>query len=344
MGTVAAAREISLRARVSGDITAISPSFVPGGFFKRGERILSISPEDYELELNQVRSEVADAEYDLRIEEGYQNVSAREWNLLKGSGKVTDGEADLALRKPHLEKAKANLQAARAKLRKAELDLSRTRISAPFAAMVDQKKVDIGASISTTDALATLVGTDEFWIQASVPVDRLSWIEIPSGDQSQGAAVRIENGATMREGRVIRLLPSLESEGRMARLLISVTDPLNLAGHSEHEPLLLGSYVSLQIDGGTLGNVYSIPRSALRDNNQVWLYTVDSTLEIRTVTPIWRDAENVLFAEGFEAGEQLITSNIAAPLRGMALKIAEGGPKEKQSGKGEGMNKEQADG
>jgi RND family efflux transporter MFP subunit len=343
MGTVDAAQEINLKARVSGEVISISRSFVPGGFFKKGERIITISPEDYQLALSQVQAEVATAEYELKLEQGYQNVSAREWNLLKGSGKLQEGDSDLALRKPHLEKAKAGLRSARAKLRKAELDLARTRITAPFAAMVEEKSVDIGASISTSDSLATLVGTDEFWIKASVSVDRLAWIDVPVGNQSQGASVRIAMGGTEREGRVIRLLPSLESEGRMARLLITVSDPLNLNGVAGVKPLLLGSYVSMQVDGGSLGNVFSIPRSALHDNNQVWLLNTENKLEIRMVEPVWRDATTVLFEEGFKEGERLITSDIAAPLQGMDLQTMEEASKAAR-GQSKDMNKGQSNG
>lgn len=327
MGTVVAAREISLKAQVSGKVASINPSFVPGGFFAKGETILTISPEDYKLALEQVKSEVADAEYDLKLEQGYQNVSAREWDLLKGTAKEVEGDSDLALRKPHLAKAKAGLEAAKAKLEAAELDLARTRVGAPFAAMVESKSVDVGATITISDTLATLIGTDEFWIEASVPVDRLNWINIPGKGQAEGSVVRITDGTGAaqfsREGRVIHLLPSLETEGRMARVLVSVKDPLNLEGAPGLKPLLLGSYVSLNIDGGTLGNVISIPRSALRDNNRVWVLNAKGTLDIRTVTPVWRAAEYVLVEDGVETGDLLVTSDIAAPLEGMALQTVD---------------------
>ena len=234
MGTVQAARQITLEARVSGEVETVSPTFVPGGYFEQGEEMLTISPEDYELALSEVRAEVTNAQYELKVEQGYQNVSAREWDLLKGSAKGTESESELALRKPHLEKAKAALKAAQSKLRQAQLDLERTHITAPFAAMVETKSTDIGATISSQEALATLVGTDEFWIQASVPVDRLDWIDLPVGGQAEGGVVRIISGSgsrqSVREGRVVRLLPALESEGRMARLLISVKDPVEPQG------------------------------------------------------------------------------------------------------------------
>lgn len=326
MGTVTAAREITLEARVSGEVATVSPTFVPGGFFEKDAEILRLDPEDYQLALSEVQADVTTAEYNLKVEQGYQNVSAREWELLKGDTKGTEAEASLALRKPHLQKAKADLAAAKAKLRQAKLDLDRTRVTAPFAAMVQEKSTDIGATVSEQEALATLVGTEEFWVQASIPVDRLDRIEIPSVNQENGSVVRILSGSgtskTIREGRVVRLLPSLEDEGRMARLLISVKDPLNLEGVDGVKPLLLGSYVSVQIDGGRMEGVYAIPRTAYRDNGKVWVLGDGGTLEIRSLTPVWRSEDTIFFAEGLTPGEAVVTSGLTAPLEGMKLRAA----------------------
>ncbi|QJB55625.1 efflux RND transporter periplasmic adaptor subunit [Pseudodesulfovibrio sp. zrk46] len=329
MGTVTAAREITLKSRVSGDVASVSNSFVPGGYFAEGEEILTLSPEDYELALSEVQADVTNAEYALKVEQGYQNVSAREWKLLQGSTKASTSESELALRKPHLEKAKADVRAAKAQLKQAQLNLDRTHIRAPFAAMVQTKDTDIGDNIASQEALATLVGTDEFWIEASVPVDRLDWIELPVNGHL-GAEVRITSGSggsnSVREGRVVRLLPSLEDEGRMARLLISVNDPLNLEGKPGIKPLLLGSYVSVQIDGGVLADVYAIPRSSFRENNKVWVLTDKGTLDIRSVNPVWRDGDTLVLDEGLADGESLVVSNLSAAVQGMKVRSATAAP------------------
>ena len=323
MGTVEAAKEITLESLVSGKVASVSPSFVPGGYFRKGETILAISPEDYELDVQEVQAEVTEAEYDLKVEQGYQTVASREWDLLKSANVSTDAEEELALRKPHLAKAKADLAAARAKLRQAKIDLARTHIKASFAAMVEEKSVDIGAAVSTQESLGTLVGTDEFWVTASVPVDRLGWINIPRTSKDEGALVRISSGSgansSVRTGRVVRLLPALESEGRMARVVISVKDPLNLAGKPGVKPLLLGSYVAVEIDGGTLKDVFAVPRTAYHDNGKVWLLTENSTLDIRQLTPVWRDKETMVFEKGFATGDRLVTSDLSAPVQGMAV-------------------------
>jgi RND family efflux transporter MFP subunit len=323
MGTVTAAREIDLQSQVSGKVVEVSSNFMPGGFFEAGEDILKIDAKDYELAVREVEAEVTEAEYDLKVEQGYQKVSAREWALLQEAGKSTEAEADLALRKPHLAKANADLRAARAKLEQARIDLSRTRVAAPFPAMVESKDTDLGAAVAVQGSLATLVGTDEFWIRASVPVDRLGWINLPSAARPQGSTARIISGSgadeSVRQGRVVRLLPSLEDEGRMARVLIAVKDPLNIEGRPGVKPLLLGSYVSVKIEGNELTGVFAVPRTAFRDNSRVWVLADDGSLDIRTVDPVWKDEDSIVVRKGLKPGERIVMSDLSAPVQGMLL-------------------------
>ncbi len=84
-------------------------------------------------------------------------------------------------------------------------------------------------------------------------------------------------------GTVIKLLGELGAEGRMARVLVEIKDPLGLnSTGKKHSPLLIGEYVRMEIEGRQLKNVYRIPRTALRDNTRIWLVSNDGKLEIRT--------------------------------------------------------------
>ncbi|WP_027721071.1 efflux RND transporter periplasmic adaptor subunit [Maridesulfovibrio zosterae] len=324
MGTVEAAREISLEPQVSGRVISVSDTFIPGGYFEKGAEILRIDPLDYELAVKEQAAVVTDAEYNLKVESGHQRVAGREWKLLKKSSGGTSQEAELALRKPHLQKAEADLASAKAKLKQARTDLARTRVKTPFACMVVSKDADLGAQLSLNESIATLVGTDEFWVMVSVPVDRLTHIKIPTAKNGFiGSKARIFTGIAEdsheREGQVLRLLPSLESKGRMARVIISVKDPLNLHGGNAN-PLLLGSYVNVSIDSGILKNAVAIPRSAVRDNNTIWIMLDNGTLDIRKIEPVWRDQDYVYLAKGIAAGEKLVITDISAPLQGMNLR------------------------
>jgi hypothetical protein len=120
------------------------------------------------------------------------------------------------------------------------------------------------------------------------------------------------------------LLGDLETEGRMARILVEVKDPLGLKAKGKYQlPLLIGEYVRIEIEGRELQNVYRIPRSALRDDANIWIASDDGKLEIRSVKTLWRDAQTVLLGEDLEPGSRLIVSNLAAPVNGMPVQISE---------------------
>jgi len=298
----------------------MNPEFTAGGLLQKNELILRIDPEDYQLALQQKQRSLSDAEYAYKLELGRQDVARREWELLYG--KNNGVESDLALRKPHLEKAQVDVEAARAELEQARIDLARTRITAPFNGLVRNKYVDLGSQVSLQERLADLVGTDVYWVQVSVPVEHLKWIRIPTDYNDEGSPATIYyREDSQRPGRVIRLLADLSKEGRMARLLVEVEDPLDLqAGKDRRPPLLIDEYVRVQIEGGLLSDVYRIPRYALRNDNQVWLMDREEKLAVRPVETLWRDEEFVFVRDGLQPGDLLILSALATPVDGMQLR------------------------
>src|SRR5690606_15586491 len=167
-----------------------------------------------------------------------------------------------------LKRAEALIRRAESQIAIAQLNLERTSIVAPFNAMVLDESVETGQLVEPGTVVATLVGTDEFWVQASVPTDQLHHIRLPrDGEPGAQASVFLELGEGRQvehRGRVLRLLSDLEPSGRMARVLISIPDPLGLETTERSTPLLLGSYVRVEIDAGSLDGVLAIDRAALR--------------------------------------------------------------------------------
>lgn len=323
MGTVVPDKELTLKARVAGEIIYLHPEFTEGGLIRQGELMLQVDDLDYELMVAQKQSAVADARYALKLELGRQDVARREWELLNGGNPAFEADAELALRKPHLEKARSDLKAAKAELEAAQLQLKRTKIHAPFNAVIRQTHVEKGSHVAAHEALATLAGTDTYWVQVSIPVDRLKWLSIADNCQNAGALSQIHyNGGAVRTGRVMKLLSDLETEGRMARLLIAVDDPLNLKNPQSTAPaILIGEYVRVQIDGHPIQDAFQIPRTALRDNTHIWVVGAENKLEIRDIKTIWRDTQSVILTDGLQAGDQVIVSDLAAPVPGMTVMI-----------------------
>ena len=324
MGTVVPAREVVLKAQVSGKVLSLHPEFIEGGYIKENAEILQIDPEDYELTVTLAEAKVKDAESGLELAEEEANAAKEEWRLLYKDDADTNGKPPpLAAKEPQLAAAQARLKAEQAELKKAELDLKRTSVRAPFNGIVRTKSVEVGSLVTPQDALAELLGVDEYWIQVSVPVDYLRWISVPKRRGKKGSEVRVvHQSGYERSGEVIELLGDLESEGRMSRILVAVKDPLGLQNSGQTtRPLLIGEYVRVEVEGSQLTQVFRIPRIALREDNTVWLVGEGSTLNIRPVTTIWRDTQTVFLDQGLNPGDRVIVSDLAAPVEGMKVQV-----------------------
>ena len=325
-GVVMPAQQVTLRPQVTGRIVRLSPDVVPGGILQEGQDLLEIDRRDYDILVRQRQYDIAKAEKDLKVEQGNRAIAEQEYVLLGEA--VAEEDRELVLREPQLASAQAARESAQAALEKAQLDLSRCDVAAPFNAVVQERKVDLGATVSLNTDLLTLVGTDEAWIEVKVWIDQLKWLTIPRTANDTGSNVKIYNrlawGADrFRTGRVLCLLGDLEKLGRLARVLVSVDDPFCLKPQNSDEPqLLMGSYVSAAIEGHRLASVFEIDRSQIRENQTVWIMDDAGRLNIRPVQIGFSDAERVYVTAGLQDNEKLVVTDIAAPAQGMRLRVA----------------------
>jgi len=321
-GTVIPAKELNVKSRVSGEVVYVLPDLMQGAIIPKGTEIIRIDQDDYELAIIKAQTNVVQAQYALKIEQGHQDVAKQEWSLIK-KGKKMNSSADLELilRKPHLKKVKADIAASEANLKQAQLNLKRTKITAPFNSFVRNKSIEIGSQITTQETLLELVGTDEYWIQVSLPLDRLKWVDIPNkiSDKSIKSASISYRNQFKTYGSVIKCLGDIDKVGHMARLIVSVNGPSSYV--SDSPSLLIGEYVSVSIKGKYLKNACKIPRIALRNNKWVWTVSSDNTLDIKDVIVGFRGTDYVLIEKGLDSGDKIIVSQISAPVKGMKLHI-----------------------
>jgi RND family efflux transporter MFP subunit len=316
-GTVIPARRVIVEPQVSGHIVRLSPKLIPGGHHREGEELYAIDSRLAELSVRETAAEVKRGEADLKEalrkwKEG-QRLAAE---LVIPATELASLESEFRMREAELERLK--VRAARS----AEL-LQRHVVRAPFNAVVVQEAMEVGQRVDPGDATATLVGTDEFWVQVSLPTDKVSWVRLPTETQPGASAqVVLDIGGTeptRYEGKVIQLLSDMEEVGRMARVLIRVEDPLGLRESNNSAPLLLGSYVRVEIDAGELDNVLVIDRPALREGNRIWVVDANNRLQIRNVNVRWRDEKTVTIDADLAPGEQLIVSDLRVALPDMAV-------------------------
>ena len=323
-GEVIPARKVEIKPQVSGQVIWQNTSLIPGGRLRENDELIRIDPTDYELELSEVKAELEEARFERDVESGRQVIAQREWKEIQQDLDVAEVNESLVLREPHLRRAEALIKQASNDIEVAELQLSRTTIRVPFNAMVVEESVEVGQLLNDGSTICELVGTDEFWIQVTVPFSMLKWIQFPDGDlPSAEATVLLDTGNGSRstwKGKVLRLLSDLDPLGRMARVVVMVPDPLGMAdGAKDRLPLLLGSYVEVNIEAGELENVLEIPRASLREGNKIWVVGEVPELRIIDCEVLWSLKETVLVSNNFDPGDKLIVSDLRVALPGMLV-------------------------
>jgi len=322
-GTIEPSRTVRVIPEVSGKVTWVSDAALPGGRLVAGEPLARIDPRDYSLRVEQARAQVRQAELELELERGRVAIAQKEWALLK-SDRSPD-EAPLALRGPQLATVEQSLSSARANLEQAELALSRTRFVVPFNAMVLDEALEVGQVVAPGAAVATLIGTDRFWVTVNLPVEELGAVLLPTGGSGGSLAVvsqDIGSGrSVVRKGQVEQLRAQLDPQTRTAQLLVAIDAPLD-AGSGEL-PLLPGAYVDVVLEGRSMEGVVRIPRVAVRDGDHVWL-AGSGVLERRAVDIGWKEGDDVFVTSGLSTGDRVITSPLAAPLDGLPVQILGG--------------------
>lgn len=325
-GTVLAHRRIHVLPQVSGVIIDQSENLVVGGNIRKGEVLLRIDPTDYETNLANAEAALAQAQFNLEIEEGQQIVARREWDLLGSEDDLDRANRELALRVPHITQKRAALTGAESRVKQARADLQRTELRSPFDALVLSESADIGQFVSPQSSVADLVCADEFRVQVTLPMDQLGRIHIPGAPGDHGSRARVYldagNGApATREGEVAGLLPDLDPRGRLARVLVSVADPLKTGDGPGDLPLLLGSYVRVQIDGEVIRDAYVLPRTALRDASRIWIVDEQGRLQWQQVDILDRLPTDIVVRDGLAPGMQVITSALPLAVPGMDVRV-----------------------
>lgn len=320
LGEVQPSRDVVMRPRVGGQIIELEPAFVPGGLLEAGEPLVYLDPSDFEPTVATRRSELEQVEAELAIEQGRQRVAKQEFELLGED--INDENRSLVLREPQIEQIQARLDAARAALLLAELDLERTTVRAPFAAQVLTRDVNVGSQIGMGDTLGRLVGIDEYWVIASVPLRDLRWIAFGDDTGSAGSRARVRHSTAWepgvyREARVSRLIGEVDGQTRLARVLLTLPDPL--ARNAEGPRVVLGTLLQVEIEGTQLSGVVRLNRDYLRQNDTVWLLS-NGALEIREVKVSFRDATYAYISEGLDPGEQIVTTSLATVSNGLPLR------------------------
>ncbi|PLW69967.1 efflux RND transporter periplasmic adaptor subunit [Pseudohalioglobus lutimaris] len=319
-GEVRSRTAIDLVSQVGGRVISVSPEFVEGGLIEPGVTLLQIDDTDYRLALSEARARLADAELAVQQALADQDVAHKQL-------RNTTNPSDLALKKPQVQQAIAMREAAEAGLERAGLDLERTRITLPFAGRVASTRVDIGQFISPGTVMGRVFSTEVVEIRLPLNNQQLASLGLPIGYTAPaggGLPVRFTADVAGKKqvwtGTLKRLDASVDTDTRMLYAIAEVADPYGTGASQHGMPMAVGLFVEARISGRELLEGMSIPSSALRAGNVVYVISSENLLEIRDVDVVQSNADKAFVSAGLTPGEQVVTSAIRNPIQGMAVR------------------------
>jgi RND family efflux transporter MFP subunit len=315
-GSVQPATESQLIPEVSGRIEWISPNLVVGGYFRAGETLARIDTADYESARARMQAATVRAEAELQHAqyEYERQKSLSERNLTSRS------QLENALRA--LRVAEAALREGRAGLAQAREDLARTELKAPFSGLVRQESVDVGQFVSRGAAIATLYASDSVEVRLPIADRQLAFLKLPPtmrGELPEHMQPRVQLSALYAgqqltwDGRIVRTEAEIDISSRMVQLVARVDTSDSAA------PLSVGLFVDAEIEGLDADDIVVLPRSALRNGNQVMIVDTENRLRYRDIEPLRLYQDDVLVQSGLAAGERVCVSPIQTPIDGMVV-------------------------
>lgn len=304
--------EINLVPEVGGKITYVSPKFIEGGIFKKGDTLLQIDKSDYEVAVVKADAAIARAQQVLIREQAEAEVARKDWEELGRAGQPSD----LVLRKPQMAEARANLQSAEADLKNANIQLSRTSVRAPFNGRVRTKTSDIGQFVSPGASLGRIFSTNIVEVRLPLNNDDLSKLDLPiafvadSPEAAPDVKLTAEIGGKMQvwNAKIMRTDSTYDTQSRALFAIAEVFDPYGKGASEYGVPLAPGLYVDAQIKGRSYEGVVVLPRDGLRPENKVYVANEDGSANIITAEVLDTTMEYAYVTGGINSGDVIILS------------------------------------
>lgn len=318
LGYIKPASEIVLKSETLGKIVFLNENIVPGYFLKQGDLIAKIDDSDYKTTLLQKKANYEKALADLEIEKGSQEVARKELNLARSLNILDNSsESALVLRQPYLKKALSAVKLAEAEVELAKNNLSKTSIYAPFDMIITEKYVSEGSYVSNQSQILKGSYQHEVWGEISIPYNMIKFLDIENQTKKDVLiSVANDNSQTSFKGKFNKIIPEIEQNGLMAKVLVTIKDPYLV----KNKPLLIGTKVKAIFSGVKLKNIHKLNNNLIRDNNKIYI-SDNSTLKIKDIHIVYQDENYTYVDSGITDNSLIITSTLSNAVENMPLKI-----------------------
>ena len=317
-GSVVPHKQSELIPEVSGRVQWVSPNLVAGGYFNKDEVLLRLDDRDHRSTVGRSQAVLARA----KAEEELARFELKRMNELVKKRLISQSSLESMLRNHRI--AEATLQDVSLALEQAQRDLKRTEIRAPYAGLVRNEHVDLGQYLSRGQSIASIYAGQSAEVRLPVADRQLAYLDLPLGyrgelreDLAPEVLLYTDYGGEYYEwvGRLVRTEAEIDSKSRMVTAVVRVENSSN----PRQPDLPIGLFVNARIKGRWVDNLITLPRAALRNQDQVLVVDEDHRLHFRTVRIMRFENDNMLISHGLQSGEIVNISPIQTVIEGMRV-------------------------
>jgi membrane fusion protein (multidrug efflux system) len=320
-GTIQAIRTVDIIPRVSGYID--KRYFEEGTFVEKDAPLYLIDPRPYQARVDAVR---AQAELDL-ANQAFWRAEAARYQKASKAGAVSKEKLDEAL--TQRSKAVATVAKGKADLDNVLLDLSFTKITAPFAGRVQETRINIGNLVAQQkDVLTTLVQMDPIYVVFNISRARVYEIQLLKREgkvlpvKDMRAEVALPDGSRYPEQGKINFI-SFQIDPTTDSILVRAVFPNKFIEKIGDFNLIPGQYAPVRLILGDEPDALLIPQPALVESQigqQVFVVGQDNKVSVRTVE-VGRGYRNQwVVRKGLKKGEKVIVDGTQKVKPGVVVK------------------------
>ncbi|AQW85249.1 efflux RND transporter periplasmic adaptor subunit [Campylobacter pinnipediorum] len=304
-------QEVMITPKVSG--TIIKQNFKAGDKVKQGDVLFVIEPDKFEALYDIANAAIIQAESAYK---NAKNEMERVEKLLSQKA-ISQKEYDNALAK--FEAASASIASAKANAKSAKLDLSYTKIKAPFSGVVSENLVDVGSFVVAGNTqLVKLSDIDtinaRFYISDVANLKRINNLTNKNWVQLDSNATLITNNGNIKGS--LSFIDNTVDENTGSVLAKAEFKNENLQ-------LLAGSFAKISLDGFIQKDSFLLPQIAIKQDvvSPYVLVAKDNKVIKKPIQIIFETSENAIINSGLEEGDQIIINNFNKIRIGANVKV-----------------------
>jgi multidrug efflux pump subunit AcrA (membrane-fusion protein) len=338
-GVVRELRATDVESEVPGLVKWLSPRLEAGLSVTEKEELVKLDERDFqqalasaEAVLAEARINVSSLKMDIATTQKQLAVLRHEWSVasrelariedLERSKQIATSALDSQIlqtsareravielewqessRKSALERAEAEVRLREAQFIKAQNDLARTTICAPYSGKIETRQINLGARVGQGKPVFRIVDTARVEVAVSLGASHFGEVTLAS----TACLRRHDAGEILWQGKIARIAPTINQIARTFLVYLEMQPEQSAA-------LAPGTFVAAEVDGKVHPGVMVIPRAAFLGDKVFIIKPVPGSKEaiVEELTPvIYRSlTDTVLVRGGIEPGEAVVLTGV----------------------------------